>query len=144
MEHEKYAKYRITIGVLAVFVFIAFLSTGYTFMKAQEQQQQPILGPNYLFIDVFKIGPGQTPNEAIEKVSGFARIMRETGEFKSVRLFIHNTGPELALYLLIEPNNWQAIETGFGKFFEALPDLFDQPLKIGRHYDNLLSEIIVE
>lgn len=60
MEQQKYAKYRITIGVLAVLVVIAFFSTGYTFVKSREQQQQqPFTGSNYLFLEEFKIGPGQ-------------------------------------------------------------------------------------
>ena len=145
MEQQMYAKYKITIGVLAVLVVIAFTSTGYTFIKSREQQQQQVItGSNYLYIEEFKIGTGQTVNEAIEETSGYVKIFRETGEYKSVRLFIHNTGPEFSLYLLAEPNDWQAIETGFEKFFEALPDFFDQPWQYGGHSDNLLSEIIVD
>ena len=70
--------------------------------------------------------------------------MRATGEYKSVRLFIHNTGPRLALYILGEPKSWQAIEDGEAKFFAANPELLEQPITWATHSDNLLAEIAVE
>ncbi len=84
------------------------------------------------------------PDEAIARLSGWVRSLRKTGEFKSVRLYIHNTGPRFSLYILTEPKNWQSIETGFEKFLAANPEIMSGPLGFGRHTDNLLSEVSVE
>jgi len=131
--------------VIAVFLVVSVTITGYTFIKAQEKQQKsPITGSNYLYIQEIEIGFGMVANEAIAEAQGWVKTMRETGEFKSVRLFIHNTGPRFALYILAEPNNWQSIETGFEKWFAAHPEIMNQPFKWGTHSDNLLSEIPVE
>lgn len=108
------------------------------------QQADVITGPNYLYIEEFEIAPGQIPSEAIAEITEWVRIMREGGELTSVRLFIHNTGPRFALYLLIETDNWQSLEAGFEKLLAALPDFMDEPFRWGRHSDNLLSEILVE
>ncbi len=56
---------------------------------------------------------------------------------------MHDTGPRFALYILAEPNSWQAIETGCEKLLEAIPDWMDRPYKFGKHSGNLLSEIPV-
>ena len=131
--------------VMAVFLVISVTITGYTFIKAQEKQQEsPITGPNYLYIAEFEISSGMVPNEAIAEAQGWVKTWRETGEYKSVRLFIHNTGPRFAMYILLEPNSWQSIETGSNKFFAVHQDLMAQPFKWGAHSDNLLSEILVE
>ncbi len=108
------------------------------------QQEAVITGPNYLYIAAWEVGPDQVPNEAIEEVKGWVRIFRETGEYKSVRMFIHNTGPRFALYVLFEPNSWQSIETGMEKALEAIPEWMANPMKFSTHWDNLLSEIPVE
>lgn len=91
-----------------------------------------------------QFAPGMVPNQAIAEASGWVRAMRGTGEFKSVRLYIHNTGPAFALYVMAEPNSWQAIETGFEKFFAAFPNMMNEPFRWGPHSDNLLSEIAVQ
>ncbi len=109
-----------------------------------QEAASPITGENYLYIVELEIGPHMVPDEAIAKLSGWVREFRKTGEFKSVKLYIHNTGPRLALYILMEPKNWQSIETGFEKFFAANPESMSEPLGFGRHTDNLLSEISVE
>ncbi len=108
------------------------------------QQADVITGPTYLYLEEFEIAPGQIPNEAIAEMTEWVKIMRESGEFTSVRLFIHNTGPRFALYLLIETDNWQSLETGFEKLLAALPEFMDEPFRWAGHSDNLLSEIPVE
>ena len=109
-----------------------------------QETSSPITGQQYLYIEEFEIAPGTVPNDAIAELSGWVTGLRETGEFKSVRLYIHNTGPRFALYLMLEPNNWQSLETGFEKFFAANPGFMSEPYKFGMHNDNLLSEIPVE
>ena len=107
------------------------------------QQEVGITGPNYLYINELEIATGMIPSEAVAEASTLVKVWRETGEFKSVRLFMHNTGPRFALYLIFEPNSWQSLETGWKKIFEAYP-LMDKPWPWGSHSDNLLSEILVE
>ena len=109
-----------------------------------QEAASPITGENYLYIEEYEIGPNMVTNEAIAKASGWVREFRKTGEFKSVRLYIHNTGPRFSLYIFAEPKNWQSIETGFEKFLAANPEIMSEPLGFGRHTDNLLSEISVE
>ncbi len=127
---------------------ITAIAVGGTLLLGQQQQQRQgaaqILGPNYLYIEEFQFVPGQVPNQMIAEAQGWVKAMRNTGEFKSVRLFIHNTGPAFALYILAEPNSWQAIETGFEKFFAAYPNMMNEAQRWGPHTDNLLSEIPVQ
>ena len=106
-------------------------------------QEQAITSGNYLYIEEYEIAPGRIPNEAIAEVSKWVRTFRATGEYKSVRLYIHNSGPKFALYILAEPKSWQSIETGGEKFLAATPELMSQPFMWGRHTDNILSEIPV-
>ncbi len=131
---------------LAVFVIISATIIGTTLIKAQEKKPaSPWVGElNYLYILEFEYGTGQSFNEAIAEMKDWVKVMRETGEFKSVKLYTHHTGPRAALYILIEPNSWQAIETGWQKTIAAFPDLMNKPNKFGSHSDNLLSEIPVE
>ncbi len=126
---------------LAIALAAGAFATGISAVRAQ---QQPITGSDYLYIEEFEITRGVVPNDAIAEASDWVRGMRNTGEFRSVKLYIHNTGPRFALYLLAEPNSWQAIETGFEEFFAARPDIMNTPVTFGRHTDNLLSEIPVE
>jgi hypothetical protein len=107
------------------------------------QQEAAITGPNYLYINELEIAPGMIPSEAVAEASTWVNALRETGDFKSVRLFIHNTGPRFALYVIVEPNSWQSMETGFSKFLEAYA-MMDKPWPWGTHSDNLLSEILVQ
>jgi hypothetical protein len=134
-------------ALAVVAVFVLALPAAYrasSVLESAPNQQDVITGPTYLYIEEMEIGPGQVPNEAISEMQGWVKAMRETGEFTSVRLFIHNTGPRFALYVLAETDNWQSIETGFEKFFEAYPSIMEEPFRWGTHTDNLLSEIIVE
>jgi hypothetical protein len=131
-----------TLGAVGLVLLGGLVVVGAAAVPAQQQTPAIITG-NYLYIEEFEIAPGQVPNEAVAEISEWVGIMRETGEFKSVKLYMHNTGPRFALYILAEPNSWQAIETGYEKLFEAIPDLMDRPYKFGKHSDNLLSEIPV-
>ena len=124
-------------------VAIASLA-GAGIVVARQQPANPITGANYLYIEEFEIATGVAPNDAIAEASQWVRDMRKTGEFKSVRLLIHNTGPRFALYVLSEPKSWQAIESGFDKFLTARPDIMTKPLKWAHHSDNLLSELSVQ
>jgi hypothetical protein len=109
-----------------------------------QETSSPITGQQYLYIEEFEIATDTVPNDAIAELSGWVTGLRETGEFKSVRLYIHNTGPRFALYILLEPKNWQSLETGMEKFLAANPGIMSEPYKFGLHSDNLLSEIPVE
>ena len=111
---------------------------------AEQEATSPFTGSNYLYIAEFEISPQMTPNEAIAKASEMAREHKKTGEWTSVRLYIHNTGPRLSMYVLMEPKNWQSIETGFEKFDAANPAFLSEPWGFGRHSDNLLSEISLD
>jgi hypothetical protein len=138
-------RFKLNYALLVLcFVLVAGIA-GYSLIAAQEKKQEvTIVGQNYLYIDEMEIAPGRVPNEAIAEAQGWVKAMRETGEFKSVRLFIHNTGPRFALYILIEPKSWQALETGFEKYFAAQPGIWDKPFNWGAHSDNLLSEVPVK
>jgi hypothetical protein len=130
------------IAVFALAIPAAYLAT--PVVNPEPLQEDVITGPTYLYIEEFEIAPGQIPNEAIAEATEWVKILRESGEFTSVRLFIHNTGPRFALYLLLETDNWQSFETGFEKLLAEISDFMDEPFRWGRHADNLLSEIPVE
>ena len=117
---------------------------GATIVLARQQPPTPFTAANYLYIEEFEIPTGTSINDVIAEASQWVRDFRKTGEYKSVRLFIHNTGPALSLYVHMEPNSWQAIETGTNKYFAARPDIMSNPIKWGHHSDNLLNEIPVE
>ena len=131
-----------TLGVIGLILLGGFVGVGATSVLAQ-QETTPPAAQTFLYIEDFEIAPGQIPNEAIAEVSEWVRLMRETGEFESVKLYMHHTGPRFALYILAETSSWQAINTGFEKLFEAMPDYMDRPYEFGKHSDNLLSEIPV-
>jgi hypothetical protein len=100
--------------------------------------------PNYLVMSMYELAPGQTFSAAAAEVSQWARILRASGHYKSVRLFVHDYGPELAFYVLAEPNDWASIPAGFAALLEAQPDLLDQPWNFQSHSDNILTEIPLE
>ncbi len=133
-------KYLILTGSFVIMILVM----GYSFITAQEKQQESPFTTNYLYIEEMEIGPGMVVNVGIMEAQSWVKTMRNTGDFKSVRLFIHHTGPRFAIYLLAEPNSWQSIETGLEKWIAAHPELMSQPWKWGTHSDNLLSEISVE
>ena len=118
---------------------------GYSATMAQEEASSSVItGPNYLYIQEYEISPGTVPKDAIAVAQELVKGFRATDEYKSVRLFIHNTGPLFAIYILMEPNSWQAIEDGANKFFAANPGFFDNAFNWGKHSDNLLNEVPVE
>jgi len=128
------------VAVIAVAVGVPSFVAG----QAQEKPP-PFTGPDYLYIEEFEIANTVSMNDAIAEATKWVGMYRKSGEFKSVRLFMHNTGPELAAYILIEPNDWQSLETGFQKTFAANPELLSEPIGwVSGHSDNLLSEITVE
>ncbi len=132
------------VAISSLFVTAVALM-GYTSINAQEDpSDSPFTGPNYLYIQEYELSAGVVPNEAIAQAQEWVKGWRETGEDKSVRLFIHHTGPRFALYILMEPNSWQALEDGVNKFFAANPDFMATSFDWGTHSDNLLNEIPVE
>lgn len=134
-------RFLLVVGVLMFLLVV----TASPLMRSQETKKQvtPIIGENYLYMEEFEIGPGMTMNKAIAEGKDWVTSLRKTGEFKSVKLYIHNTGPRFAVYILAEPKSWQSLETGWQKFFAANPDFGDKPVWF-THSDNLLSEIPVE
>jgi len=109
---------------------------------AAEQESQPE-ATQYLYIETFTVPAGAIPNDVVDEGKTWVRTMRETGDFKSVRLFFHNTGPEVAIYILAEPKSWASIETGFEKLISKL-GIMEKPLVWGDHSDNVLAEIPVD
>ena len=135
---QKYATSALLLITIAIF-------TSSSKVTAQEDLvEDSFASANLLYIEEFEIAPGVAVNEAVAEMQEWVKGYRETGEYKSVRLFFHHTGPKLAVYLLLEPKSWQAIQDGQNKFFEANADLFDNPFNWGGHSDNLLTEIPVE
>ena len=122
------------IGLL----FSVPIGTAGALLITQSQQD-----PNYLVISVYEPVPERSFNDAVAEASEWVRLHRGTGKYKSVRLFGHNWGPEEALYMIAEPNDWASIPSGFDAILEAQPDLFDQPNGWQAHSDNILAEIPV-
>ena len=111
---------------------------------AQQPAQQPAQqAAALLLIEKFDIAPGQVLSQATEEAAGWVRDMRNTGEYNAVRLYMHNYGPELAVYVVAEPKSWQALKAGEEKFFAARPDLMTTPFRWAGHSDNILTEIPV-
>ena len=99
--------------------------------------------PNLLVISTWQPAPGRSFNDASAEISEWVRIFRNSGKYKSVRLFTHNWGPEFAFYIVSEPNDWASIPGGFTALLEAQPDLLDRPSIWQAHADNILTEIEV-
>ena len=99
--------------------------------------------PNYLVISTWELATGRSSNDASAEISEWVRISRSTGQYKSVRLFRHSWGSELAFYIVAEPNDWSSIPAGFTAILEAQPDLLDRPFNWQAHADNILTEIEV-
>ena len=130
------------VGIL-LFAACSSLYINSSAVAQDEEDPNAFLSSNYLYIEEFQVPTGMTPNEAIAEGGMWVRKYRATGEYKSVRMFLHNTGPSFSVYILLEPNSWQSIEVGQAKFFEADPDFMDRPWKFAVHTDNLLSEVPV-
>jgi hypothetical protein len=99
---------------------------------ARQQPSTPLTGANYLYIQEYEIPTGIAPNDAIAEASQWVRDMRKIEEYKSVRLFIHNTGPAFAIYILAEPRDWQAIETAANKVLCGAPGYHGEATQVGR------------
>lgn len=130
----------LTVGA-AIALAIPAAYWAYPVVAAESVQEVP---GSYLYIAEYEFGTGQVINDGIAEAQTWVKAMRETGDFTSVRLFVHHTGPRAAVYILAETDNWQSIETGWEKLTEALPAIMEEPIKWGSHSDNLLSEIVVE
>ncbi len=125
--------------ITAGFLVVGGLGAAAGFVAAQAQQQET----NHLVISIYDPAPGRSYNEAMEEMSEIVRIHRATGEYKSVRLFSHNWGPENAFYMISEPNEWASIPAGFSAQLDAQPDLLDRPDQWEAHSDNILAEVLV-
>ena len=125
---------RIVLGGLVL------LATGVLagFVTATAQQE-----PNYLVIETYEVPSDRPFADAQEEMMDVVRTHRSTGAYKSVRLFMHAWGPELAFYLVEEPNDWGSILAGFGAQMEAQPDMMNRPFRWASHSDNILTEILV-
>lgn len=98
----------------------------------------------YLVIEEFEMGPDMSMDDGIARLSGWVRALRASGKHSSVRLFLHDWGPELALYIVSETDDWGAIGTIFDDVIAAEPDVMKKPLGFVGHSDNILTEIPVE
>ncbi len=99
---------------------------------------------SYLVIEEFEIGPDMIPNDGIARMSEWVRALRATGKHSSVRLFMHDWGPEIALYIVSETTDWAAIGTIFADVVAAEPDFMARPFGFAGHSDNILTEIPVQ
>ena len=122
--------------ILAFGLFIAGRQTGF----AQQAAQPP---EAFLLIEKFDFASGRVISEGLQEASGWVREMRKTGEYNSVRLYMHNYGPELAVYVVAEPKSWQALKSGADKLFAARPDIMTTPFRWAGHSDNILAEVLV-
>lgn len=133
---------RVTAGMLFL---STFLFTGNATVMAQDDMAESSYeSQNLLYIEEFELADGATMNDAIAEMQEWVKGYRETGEYNSVRLYMHHTGPKLALYILLEPKSWQSIQDGQDKFFAANAEVMDQPFNWGGHSDNVLVEVPVE
>ncbi len=122
---------------IAALVLVSTTATAATWsFRSQE-------APNYLVISHWEPTPGRSFNDASAEISEWVRIFRNTGKFKSVRLFGHNWGPDLGFYIVSEPNDWASVPAGVPALLEAQPDLLDRPSNWQAHADNILTEIAV-
>jgi len=135
---QKYMTYALLL------ISIATFASSSTVAAQEDLVEDAFASANLLYIEEFELAAGAAMNEAVAEMQEWVKGYRETGEYKSVRLFFHHTGPKLAVYILLEPKSWQAIQDGQNKFFEANPELMDNPFNWSGHSDNLLTEIAVE
>jgi hypothetical protein len=126
-------------------ILLAGLSfTGGALLLAQQEAQEEAV-TNYLYISEWELAAGTSWNEAIAEASDMLRGLRETGEFKSAKLYVHHTGPRAALYTLLETDSWEAIDRGWQQYIDANPQMMAEPWTWATHHsDNLVTEIPVE
>jgi hypothetical protein len=130
---------RLYLIVLCVALSVTMVLAGYRLGVAQQASPPP----TYLVLSSYDMAPGRTINDVVEEASGWVRGFRQTGEFNSVRLFIHDWGSGLRVFILSEPKSWQSIKTGNDKFFAARPDIFTAPFRWSGHSDDILTEVPV-
>jgi len=137
---------KVSLVLLAIMCFALgyIVSSGTAVLGAAEEQ--PAVspgGPDYLYIMDFEIGHNMVINDGIAEASEWVRQLRNTGQFKTVRLYMHHTGSKAAVYILAEPKSWQSIETGFEQWMDAIA-VMTTPWRWASHSDDLLSEIPVK
>ena len=135
-----------TLSLTALFAlgfFARDLTSLWTSASTVMAQESQATAANYLYIQELELGDRMTPNEYFSEAAKLAKTIRATGEYKSVRLFNHNTGSNLSVYIFMEPKNWQAIETGAAKWI-ASAGLLDKPWLWKSHSDNILTEVSLD
>lgn len=126
--------------IVAIASLAVGLVAGTVVAKTQDEEQKT----QYLVIEEFGIAPDMSMDEGIARLSGWVRALRATGKHSSVRLFLHDWGPEAALYVVSETSDWGAVGTIFADVIAAEPDLMKKPLGFAGHSDNILTEVPVE
>ena len=128
---------------ISTFLIIALASAAIGLTAGRSVAAVQAQETNYLAIEEFQLGPDQTPAEAIERLSGWVQALRATGRHSNVRLFLHDWGPQIALYIVSETNDWDAIGSIFADVLAADPGFMTRPLGFAGHSDNILTEIPV-
>lgn len=124
---------------LAIGISVVLGLVGGSALSARQQPER-----NYMAIVSMEVGPGMSINDGISRTSEWVRILRETGKYDSVRLFLHEWGPETGIYLLLETTDWGALGTTFADVAAADPAMVNEPWGFVGHSDNLVVEIPVE
>lgn len=124
-------------------VFLLFLSVAFAQVAVAAEQPSDSQDTNYLYIEKFIVPAGRSINDALDEGKKWVRAMRRTADFKSVRLYFHHTGPEVAIYIHAEPKSWASIESGFSKVLDELR-VTENPFNWGGHSDNIVSEVVVD
>lgn len=132
----------ISSGLLVLSTFL--LGSSAIVIAQDDTAESSFESEDLLYIEEFVLAPGRSFNDAIAEMQEWVKGYRETGEYKSVRLYMHHSGPNLALYILLEPKSWQSIQDGQDKFFAANAEVMDEPFNWGGHSDNVLVEVPVE
>ena len=127
-----------SLVLISVFSIALGVTVGNSISFAQDQET------NYLVMEKFVIAPNQTPAEAIERLSTYVRALRATGDHSSVRLFFHDWGPEVAVYLISETTDWSAVGNIFNEVLAVDTDFMNQPFGFAGHSDNIMTEISVQ
>lgn len=129
------------IGIIAI-VALAGAALGLMAGKGLSATAQE--ETNHMVIQEFVLGPNQSVDEGIAKLSEWVRIFRASGKHHSVRLFMHEWGSEAAFYIISETKDWDAIGTMFADILASNPEFMSEPFGYASHSDEILGEIIVE
>ncbi len=131
----KRTSYLVAVGVACAAIGLV---AGRGLAAAQEEQT------NYVVIQEFEISSDMAFNDGIAQLSEWVRAFRASGKQSSVRLFMHEWGPEAAFYIISETTDWGAIGTMFADLLAAQPDFMTVPIGFSGHSDNILTEIPVD